>query len=568
MRDGPFDEKPGESEIEQHDTAVIPEVDITEEDLVETSEREDNWLVWGGGYESQRHYPSDAISPDNIDDLEIEYQFEFLTEDHDFQGSPIIVHGDPPIMYITFGPDHLYTMNARNGDVLWSHIYRPAVGTADESPSAERGVAVLGDTVYKSTLDLGVLAIDRYTGEERWYYNGACAYRDEPADGLMHEDLQWERSRGSTSSWPPLIYNGKLMKGSFGGEFGVSGFFDAINLDGEPEWRVNMTPADQWVGESWKHGGGTAWAAGAIDPENEIVIVPSANPGPWYGTPRPGWNQYSGGKVAVDIETGEYRWHYQDAPHEWWDYDSPSAPLVYTAEVDGEERRLVSWAPKTGWVHTVDAETGELVQRSEEYIDHLNMWSLPPKDDLESSPWIIPGTSGGTNREPSSYDPESRTIIVKGTSQPHHFSWTETEYQPGGRYLGMTTEGIRSPEDLEAYDQDEIPDEWGGNFGNTTAIDPVTGEVKWQDWISDARSYSGSLTTAGGVTLTGHSNGEVVVYDTETGDRLVTDDVGVGVDSGPIAWHDPHEEKHYMMINAGGRRAEPGNVISVYSLDA
>ncbi|WP_344572697.1 hypothetical protein, partial [Winogradskya humida] len=179
--DAPWDEKPGESHVEQYDTDVIPEVEITEEDLHQTSEDETNWLMFGGGYEGQRHTTADLITPENADQLELEYSVELAEPHNDFQGSPLIVHGDPPVMYETVGPDMLFVLNARTGELLWEHIYEPAVGASSETPPAERGPAVLGDMIYKSTLDLGVLAMNRYTGEEEWYYNGAAAYRGEPA---------------------------------------------------------------------------------------------------------------------------------------------------------------------------------------------------------------------------------------------------------------------------------------------------------------------------------------------------------------------------------------------------
>ncbi|ELZ03811.1 outer membrane protein assembly factor BamB family protein [Natrialba aegyptia] len=453
--DAPWHEKPGESIVEQGDTDQIPERDVTESDLAETQTDETNWLIAGGGYEGHRHTTAEVITPENVGDLELEYRLEIAEDPNDFQGSPIVVDGDPPIMYTTVGPDMLYALNARTGDILWTHFYENSDGASEQTPPAERGAAVLGDTVYKSTLDLGVLAIDRYTGEERWYYNGAAFYRGQVADELTHEELSWERSRGTTSSFPPLIYNGRIMKGSFGGEFGVSGFFDCIDLEGNPQWRVNMTPEHEWVGDSWMHGGATAWAAGAVEPDSGTVVIPSANPGPWYGTVRPGYNPYSCGKVAVDIESGEYQWHHQDSPHDWWDYDSPSPPVVFEAEHEGESRKFATWPGKTGWVYTVDMETGQLHQRSDEYVQHLNTFNLPPYDDLESAPWIMPDLIGGTNPQPSAFDPESRTLVVKGTNYPMKFSWFETEYEPGQRYIGMDTVRKTEPTQPEEGDQPE-----------------------------------------------------------------------------------------------------------------
>lgn len=555
IREGPYQEKPGESNIEQFDTDQITEWEITEEHLHETGERTDNWLIMGGAYDSQRRYPGDELNPENVGDLEVEWEFEHGDPPRTaYQNSPIIVQGDPPIMYLTFGPDELHALNARTGEFLWSHIYEPTVGASPDTAPAERGAAVFRDWVIKSTLDLGVMAVDRCTGEDVWYYNGAAAYRNEPADDLMHEELMWERSRGTTSSFPPLIYDGKIMKGSFGGEYGVSGFFDAISVEGEPQWRINMCPEEEWVGDSWKHGGATAWASGCVDVENDQVIIPSANAAPWYGTVRPGWNPYSGGKVAVSTEDGEYRWHHQDAPHDYWDYDSPSPALVYTAEVDGEERRLASWAPKSGWVHTVDVETGQLVQRSEEYVQHHNMWTIPGKEDLDKMPWIMPWLGGGTNPQPSSYHQESRTMVVTGHNEPWRWAWEDTWYEPPG-------EGFSGIAELETT---EYLEEWNGFYGVVAGIDPVSGEVKWQDWHDDV-ARGGTLSTASGVSFAGTRGGDFLAYDTETGERLWADQPGGEngeVDGSPVAWHDPYEEKVFVFVST-----QQSGVATAYSVE-
>ncbi|MFW5903776.1 MAG: PQQ-binding-like beta-propeller repeat protein [Halolamina sp.] len=546
--DAPWDEMPGELDVERGDTDAIPEREVSQEDLLASGDSPEDWLMYGGGYENQRHYPAEGITPENAADLELEYTLEPLEDENDFQGSPVIVGGDPPIMYVTFGPDILYVLNARTGETLWRATYEPVVGSSDETPPAERGVAVYGDTVYKSTLDLGVLALDRYTGEQRWYYNGAAAYREEVADTDegMHEELMWERSRGTTSSFPPIVYDGILSKGSFGGEFGVSGFYDGVDLeDGTPAWRVNMTPDHEWVSDSWRHGGATAWAAAALDPVTGQIVVPSSNPGPWYGTIRPGYNPYSCGKVGIDARSGEYEWHYQDSPHDWWDYDSSAPPLVFEAEVDGEATRFATWPSKTGWVYTVNLETGQLHQRSEPYVQHLNMWSLPPFDDLDDAPWIMPELAGGTNPYHAGFDPESRTMVVKGFNRPMKFSWYQVEYEPGARYIGMDTvlaepaeedveeledpeteteiieadedpqleevdgeddededegddaqaeeeangddeEGADDGDDEEETEEEalaqEVPEAWNGFPGAVAGVDPLSGEVKWIEW--------------------------------------------------------------------------------------
>lgn len=535
-----YDEMPGENVIESGidvSTDVIPEREITDADLQQTGDSTEDWLLYGGSYSNIRHYPGDELNTDSVADLSVEWSYTNEDAGGNQQGSHSLVGGDPPILYDSDAPGQLLAYNARTGDLIWHHTYESNAGIGF-SPPAERGVGLYGDMVLRSTLDLGVIALDRYTGETIWYYNGAAAYRDEPAENLMHEELVWGRFSGTTSNHPPMVYDGRILKGSFGGEYGVKGFYDGIDLDGVPQWRVNMCPEVEWVGDSWKHGGGTAWAASCIDVENDQVIIPSANGGPWYGTVRPGFNPYTCGKVAVDTETGEYNWHYQDVPNDWWDYDSPSPALTYTAEVNGEERRLVSWAPKVGWVFTVDAETGELHERSEGYVQHHNTYTLPAKGDLERSEWFMPQWTGGTNPQPSSYDPNTQTMVVRGNNVPARFAWNEAEYSTASFYFGMQT---------QTGNQDDV-EEYNGSGGNVAAVDPVTGEVKWQDWFSNAPS-GGSMTTAGGVAFSGADGQTFVAYDIETGERLFEHDLNGAPSGSPIAWEDPAEGKAYVSIS-------------------
>jgi len=566
IKNGLYQQKPGTSTLEQHDTDAIPEREITQADLDETAERTDNWLLYGGSYSNKRRYPGTELDQDNVGDLELEWQLEYPTAPTtreppvaDTHNSPVIVDGDPPVMYLTFGPDELYAVNARTGDLLWSHVYEPTVGASDATAPAERGVGLIGDMVIKSTLDYGVLALNRYTGEEEWYYNGAATYREESADGLMHEELQWTRSRGTTSSFPPMIRNGMIMKGSFGGEYGVSGWFEAISLDGEPQWRAKMTPPDQWVGESWKHGGGTAWASGMIDTENDNIVVPAANGGPWYGTVRPGFNPFTCGKVAFDIETGEYQWHHQDSPHDYWDYDSPSPAIAFDAEVDGEERRLVSWAPKVPWVFTVDAGTGKLVQRSDPTTQQKNMWILPPREPGEDAPWNNPYAGGNSSSgQVPSYHDESQTLVHTGTNIPWRIGWEPTTYTPGEDFLGYIFAEVGA---------DPTEHDWYNGFeGHVSGVDPVTGEVKWRHWFdSNFRGGGGTATTASGVSFVGvggSSEGEFIAYDTESGEKLWSDDVGGGPGGGPVVWNDPSENKVYVAVSM-----QNAGVTNVYSAE-
>ncbi|MFB6164839.1 MAG: PQQ-binding-like beta-propeller repeat protein [Haloarculaceae archaeon] len=550
-----FVSKPGDSTIKRTNVDAIPQVDVTQQDLYDSADDPTSWLLYGNGYRNHHHTTADVIKPDTLNNLDKEWEVHVGEVGGDFQGSPLVVPGDPPIIYQSNGPDNIRAMNARTGEVLWTHVYHPVTDYLDQKPSAHRGVAVPGDTLYTSTLDLGVLALDRYDASEQWYYNGAYQYRDMEASGdpqtAIQNQLHFLRHTGYSSSYPPVVYEGTMAHGSFGGEYGVRGWIEGVTTDGEQAWRQYNSPKDQWIGDAWQHAGGTVWQAPAIDPDSGLAVFPVSNPGPWYGTARPGWNPYTSGKVAYDMTDGEYQWHYQVTPHDWWDYDSMSPPFIFEAKVDGEQRKLASWGGKSGWAYTVDAKTGELVQRSEPYTEHLNTYTLPPKN-IDDRPPIMPRVLGGTDPQPPAYDPNSQTMVVKGVNQPMKMSWSEIEYQAGKLYTGEEHRPVPA-------DQRDQIDGWDKPLGNVTALDPVSGDILWQDWVPRF-PWGGSLTTATGLTFAGLASGNLVAYDTESGDRLWEGDVGPAVDSNPVSWYDPGTNKQYVMVQGGGAHmGEDGN---------
>jgi alcohol dehydrogenase (cytochrome c) len=558
--------KPGEATITRNDTDAIPEVDVTMEMLRNSPANPETWLLYGGGLRNQRHMQGSAITPENVSELSLEWQTNVGVTPGEYQGTPLIVPGDPPIMYQTNGPDHLRAMNPRTGDVLWHYDYDSLAEVGD--PSANRGVTILGDTVYFTTLDMGIIALDRYTGEEKWFFNQAKTYRDEQVenpDSEIHEELNFTRNVGYSSGIPPIPYDGNLLKGSFGGEWGVTGWIDAVSTDGEHQWRFDTTPHDQWVGDAWRHGSTTVWQPPAVDAESGTAVFPMGNPGPDFdATVRPGWNQYSTGKLALDASSGEYRWHFQESPHDWWDYDSPSPPFIFDAEVNGEERTLASWPGKSGWLFTFDLETGEMVERSQEYVQHINMWALPKHEDMEGTPWNAPNLLGGTNPQPPAYDPETRTAVIMGQNIPWKISWTDAEYEAQKLYWGL--HGFEFANNVE-----DPPDEWNGDPGVIAGIDPVSGEVKWQNW-REIPPWGGAMTTDTGLTFTGASEGQVLALDTETGEELWSADLGVGVGGDPVSWIDPAEGTQYLAIQGGGEGplggyGEQGDVLAVYSME-
>lgn len=543
--DSPLDEPVTET----HAPDVIPEKNVTQEMLTGSSSNANAWLMYGGGYKQQRHTTADVITPENVGDLSLEYLFQTGTGSGELEGSPVIVPGDPPVMYQTNGPNHVKALNARTSDVLWSYTYsnpnniRPCCGLNN------RGVAVYNDKVFMTTLDANLVALNRYTGEQQWSYSSA-----DPSNGYANTEA-------------PVVYNEKVIMGSGGGEFGVRGYVDAVDpASGEQVWRRHTVPEDQWIDDSYKNGSSTVWMTPSIDPDSDTIYAPTGNPGPdvWAGV-RPGLNPYSDGTLAIDASSGEVEWHYNESPHDWWDYDSPSPPVLFDEEVRGSEQRLVMSAGKVGWVFTMDASNGQLMERSEPFAEMLNTFELPPAE-LNDSPWIMPSADGGASWNPVSYDPNNRTAFVKAMNYPSKFQWDREEYEEGRLYLGGGFTIAPEMDDVEYPSEDD----WNQKRSVVSAVDPISGEVKWRDWY-DEYSMGGSMTTSTGLMFTGNGGGEFIAYDATSGDRLWEFNLGASVNASPVSWYDPGTEKQYVAVQAGGgglRSHKTGDAVAVFAMDA
>lgn len=542
---------PEESITQQFDIEQIPQMDVTQE-MREQSAVEDptSWLMYGGNYQQQRHTSADVITKDNVDDLELEYLVQTGVASS-MEGVPIVVPGDPPVMYQTNGPNHAKAINARTGETLWSYTYANPQGLLLCCDANNRGFAVHGDKVYMTTLDSGIVALNRYTGEEEWYTSTG------------------DHEIGYSATWAPNVHEGKVITGSAGGEYGVSGFVAALDPEsGEEIWRTNTTPADEWAGDSHEHGAGTVWMTPTIDPDSGMIHAPVGNPGPDFdGTVRPGPNRYTIGTLTLSADDGSIQWHYGESPHDVWDYDS-SATKIRVNDMDlpeGETRDVVISPGKTAWVYTMDAENGRLLERSQETTQHINMWKMVPHVDEDRRVAFVPGAQGGNDWQPPSYSPETGLVYLNNHNAPHEIFWEESQYEAGQTYWGG---GLNDWPDVTA------PEGWNGNISAVVAVDPATGERVWREWISGEETsdylWGGSITTATGLTFLGTQKGNIVAYDGETGDRLWQFQLGAPICSSLSSWYDPGEGKQYVAVQVGGsgwlHGGRRGSTVAVFGL--
>ena len=541
---------PDKSVTHQHDVDRIPEGDVTQEMLSNSGENEEAWLMYGGNYEQWRRTTADVITPENVGDLELEYEMK-VGAGSSMEGTPAVVPGDPPVMYQSNGPNHVKAIDAREGDVLWSYTYAVPSDVVLCCDDNNRGVAVWQDKVFMTTLDSGVVALNRYTGEEEWYTSTA------------------DHERGYSATWAPIVQNGTLYTGSAGGEYGVRGFHTALDAEsGEQQWFTHTCPEEQWVGDSINQAAGTNWMTATYDEKRDNLYLPIGNPGPDFdGSVRPGPNRNTCGTLCLDAETGERLWFHQESPHDIWDYDS-ACPRVYIPGLElshrDETRDAVVSAGKTAWSYTVDAENGRMINRSDPGVQQLNMFDMIPHIDEGRRGTFMPGGMGGNDWQPPAYSPETGLVYYKMHNNAQEAWWRNEEFEEGRKYWGGILE-----DDTEA-----MPDEYNGHIGAIVAVNPVNGKVEWRDWIdSDIYLWGGSMATSTGLVFAGTQNGNFIAYDGETGDRLWEYDAGkAALSSSPMSWYDPDTNKQYVAIQVGGsgwlRRGPRDDRLLVFSMAA
>lgn len=541
---------PDKSVTHQHDVDRIPREDVTQEMLSESTKDPESWLMYGGNYGQHRYVTCDVITPENVDDLDLEYEMA-VGAGSSMEGTPLVVPGDPPVMYQSNGPNHVKAIDAREGDVLWSYTYAVPSDVVLCCDDNNRGVAVWQDKVYMTTLDSGVVALNRYTGEEEWYASTA------------------DHERGYSATWAPIVHDGTIYTGSAGGEYGVRGFHTAIDAEtGEEEWFTRTCPEEEWVGDSIEQAAGTNWMTASYDEKNDNLLLPVGNPGPDFdGSVRPGPNRNTCGTLCLDAETGERLWFHQESSHDVWDYDS-ACPRVLIDDLEfehrDETRDVVVDAGKTGWSYTVDRDNGQLVVRSDPGVQQLNMFRMLPHIDEGRRGLFMPGGMGGNDWQPPAYSPDTGLLYYKMHNNAQEAWWRNEEFEEGQKYWG----GILEDE------AEKMPDEYNGHIAAIVAIDPVTGKRVWRDWIDgDTYLWGGSMATATGLVFAGTQNGEFIAYDAENGERLWEFDCGnAALSSSPMGWYDPGTEKQYIAIQVGGsgwlRRGERDDRLLVFSMEA
>ncbi|GAA0946443.1 PQQ-dependent dehydrogenase, methanol/ethanol family [Pseudonocardia zijingensis] len=492
---------------------------VNYERILQARSEPQNWLTYYGAYDGQRYSTLDQINKDNVKKLAPAWVFQAAmvgmhsgASTFSFEASPIVVDG---VMYVS-GPDgKVWALDAKTGEELWRYKHASPYDVSLCCGNVNRGVAVAHGKVYLYTLNAHLVALDATTGQ------------------VVFDSVNGDVRAGESGSVAPLIVKDMVIVGSAGGEFGVRGHLDAFDAHtGERRWRCYTVPkpgepgSETWPadGEAWQRGGANCWVTPTYDPELGLLYQGTGNPAPDFdGGVREGDNLYTDSVVAVDVDTGEIRWHYQFTPHDLWDYDSTMENLLFDAP-DG--RKLLAHADKNGYFFVLDRTNGELV-RVFPFVDRITWGEITPDGkvtpkvypDKEGEPvHFWPGPAGGKEWTHMSYNPQTGLIYVPVQEVGATATRRRREFKESMPYWGAAV-----AVDLEDF------------YGFVAAIDPLTGEEKWR-WRNEYPMCASTLTTAGGLVFQGTPTGEFVALDAETGEKLWSFQCGSGHHSSPTPY--------------------------------
>ena len=347
------------------------------------------------------------ITPENVSQLTTQWTFQTGVLGS-FQATPIVIDG---VIYITGFNNTAFAIDARSGRAIWR--YRRNL--PDEMHlccgPVNRGFGVLGDRLFMTTIDAHLLSLDMKTG--------AVIYDIKLADYKV----------GYSASVAPLVIKDKVIIGIAGAEFGIRGFIEAFDAQtGKKLWRFyTVAGPEEFGGNTWPkgdaylRGGGSIWVTGTHDPEQNLLFFGTGNPGPdYYSGNREGDNLFTASLVALDVDTGKLKWHYQFTPHDVHDWDATQVPVLGDLTIDGQPRKVVMFANRNGFFYTIDrvtgkADRGEAVRRDDVGQGDQQLTGrpilLPNNHPNEQGVRTCPDLGGGTNFMSPSYDPALQVVL-------------------------------------------------------------------------------------------------------------------------------------------------------------
>ena len=423
--------RPASESVEKSLPVTIDQV--TSDIILDAKNRPEVWLTYGGTYDEQRFSRLTQIGKDNVSQLGLAWSYDLSTS-RGVEATPIIVDG---VMYVTGAWSIVYALDAKTGEELW--VYDPEVSGEDAAKGCcdviNRGVAVHEGKVLVGVFDGRLEALNAKTGEVEW------------------STLTVDKSKPYTITGAPRVVKDMVLIGNGGAELGVRGYVSAYDVNtGELIWRFYTTPNPQkqpdgaasdaifaeMANDSWGDdgawttdgGGGTVWDSIVYDDVNDQILAGVGNSSPYNDKIRDpnsdGDNLFVSSILALDADTGAYKWHFQTTPRDKWDYTATQTIILAELPLgeNGADRRVVMQAPKNGFFYVLDAKTGEFI--SGEKFEPNMSWATgldengrpienPASRDTSGDGFLaIPAPAGAHNWHPMAYNPQTGLVYIPG----------------------------------------------------------------------------------------------------------------------------------------------------------
>jgi quinoprotein glucose dehydrogenase len=378
------------------------------------------WRVWGADAWSTRYSPLDQINAANFNSLQIAWTWDAAKDGPDeyYRTTPLYANGR--ILTVATTHRYAYALDPATGTTLWSYKLPEGI-RYQKAPRqfAGRGLAYWTDGSAERAIVITpgyhLVSLDAKTGQPdpKFGKDGVVDLHQglgyplvklavDDSDALEISEAKPARKAKPGESWDPVKKigadgtvgidpdAGQLANSSPAiivgntivlGNSAIHGYYLLHNHNisgtvrgfdvhtGKQLWKFNLLPLPgEYGAETWKNGSklgdpGTGkvdpWATYSADPALGLVYIPVGEGiVDEYGGHRPGDNLFATSIVAIDVKTGQRKWHYQMVHHDIWDYDIPMAPNLLDVTIDGRPRKIIAATTKIGWAYVLDRVTG------------------------------------------------------------------------------------------------------------------------------------------------------------------------------------------------------------------
>jgi len=503
----------------------------TTEELVNDGKNTENVVTQSMGYDRKSYSSLKQITKGNVKRL-VPIWNSSLMNDQGELAAPTIYNG---VMYVINGK-WTFAIDVETGRQIWRtqvELEQGIVRTA-----FHRGApAIYNGKLFRVTIDNHLLALDMKTGKQLWNQKFADA------------------KEGYYATGAPIVANGVLISGVAGGESTTRGFLDGWDPDtGKKLWRRYTIPApgepgsETWPrnSDAWTQGGGPTWRSGSYDPQLDLVYWGTGNAEPYDPKPREGLDSlFTNSVLAIRPKTGEVVCYFQYTPNDVYDVDATDENVLADIQVAGQPRKVMIQTNKNGFMYVLDRTSCKLIAAHPfvkvNWATHIDMATGRPvltdvSKRFAAGEEVEIWPSRGTNAVPIAFNPNTGLIYASSWNVPR----LQKLAPPRPTVIGGPSTGVtaRQPEAKP-----------GDVFGHYVAMNPLTGEKKWEIPLTDLPSSSGMLATGGGVLFTGKLTGEFVALDEDTGKTLWQFQTGSSINSTAITY--THKGRQYVTIASG-----------------